>query len=176
MDLPPFDLMWANLPQWFHAKPVPPKKPSDPPKKAFPQIPGVAIPKDWETCCIQMSQALNRAGHRVNYVKKERVLRDAAGTEYMLDVAEMRGYLTTAFFEPEKIARRDDKKGLIPRWAVQTQIVDRKGIIAFGGRHIDLWDGRKIHGEHYIAEALWEADSAVTDGLFFWEAKAAPKP
>ena len=89
--------------------------------------------------------------------------------EYLLDVKEMREYINSEYGNAQVIARRDWGGHTINRWVIQTVLMDRRGIIAFGGRHIDLWDGRKIHGEHYIQSALWEADSALTDGIFFWE-------
>ena len=56
---------------------------------------------------------------------------------------------------------------------MQASLDQRQGIIAFGGRHIDLWNGTRIHGEGYIQTALWEAKSAVRDGIFFWDVSAA---
>jgi len=44
----------------------------------------------------------------------------------------------------------------------------KRGILAFGNRHIDLWDGEKIHGINYRASALWEASSALSEGLFLF--------
>jgi hypothetical protein len=161
-------MLWANLPQWFEAKEVAAAAGQEPTHKAFPQMPGLLIPKDWETCCIQMSHALNKAALPVNYSNKQRVLTDPVGNEYMLDVKEMRGYLKK-YGDPDIISRVDANGNPTPRWVVQAVLSDRKGIIAFGGRHIDLWNGSKIHGEGYILGALWEAKSALSDGIFFWE-------
>jgi len=158
-----FDDMWKYLPQWFDAEGIPPGE-KHPKEKVFRQIPGMKIPAGWETCCVQMSYALARSGHKVSYSNKSRVLRDGFGNEYLLDVAEMRGYLN-GFQDAEKIER----PARIPRWLVQAVLSGRKGILAFGGRHIDLWNGSRIHGESYIESALWEAASTIKNGLFFWE-------
>jgi hypothetical protein len=103
-----FTTLWANLPQWFEAKEVKVPTGEKPRFKAFPQIPGLNIPIAWETCCIQMSHALNKCGLNVNYSNKLRVLSDSAGREYMLDVAEMRGYLKK-HGPPDNIGRVDAK-------------------------------------------------------------------
>jgi hypothetical protein len=87
----------------------------------------------------------------------------------MLDVGEMRGYLNETYEEAEKIRRVDSNGKVMPRIAIEGYLGGRKGIIAFGGRHIDLWSGGRIHGERYITAALWEAASAISDGIFFWD-------
>lgn len=171
-----FHKLWANLPQWSDAKDVPGPNGSPATQKAFPQIPGLTIPIAWETCCIQMSHALNKSGLKVSYSNKQRVLRDTAGNEYMLDVAEMRGYLDQQYGKAESLSRVDVHGSVVPRIALQGALDERKGILAFGGRHIDLWNGSRIHGENYIEAALWEASSAISIGLFFWEVTSAASP
>jgi hypothetical protein len=166
-----FSTLWKNLPQWSDARKI---VPPNPPKfKSFPQIPGLHIPVAWETCCIQMSHAMNKCGLNIRYEDKKRVLTDTAGNEYMLDVKEMRGYLSKNYGSPDNVSRTDVNGKIIPRFALQASLADRHGIIAFGGRHIDLWDGRRIHGENYIESALWEAKSTISDGIFFWDVEDA---
>lgn len=166
-----FSALWDKLPHWFQCKEIPPTPPAtDPSFKAFPQIPGMRIPVDWETCCIQMSCALNQVGLRINYFDKNRVIVDPQGNEYLLDVGEMRGYLNSKYGQAETVARVDANNKLLPRWLLQQSVLaGRQGIIGFGNRHIDLWNGTKIHGEGYILSALWEAESALTRGISFWE-------
>jgi hypothetical protein len=146
-----FDTLWANLPQYFEVRKI-----------------ITNIPEGWETCCIQMSHALNMAGLPINYGNKNRVLQ-FHGREHMLDVTEMRGYLNTTYEDAETISRVDVNGKLIARIALQGYLDQRQGIIAFGGRHIDLWNGTQIHGKNYIQSALWEANSAIRDGIFFWD-------
>jgi hypothetical protein len=149
-----FSVLWNHLPQWFEVR----QKITN-------------IPKGWETCCIQMSYAFNRANLDIDYPNKARVLR-FHGKEHMLDVKEMRLYIDETYEPAERIAHRDVKGAMINRWVLQSVIEGRRGVIAFGNRHIDLWNGSRIHGEHYIQSALWEADSALSQGLFFWEVSA----
>ena len=162
-----FDELWSNLPQWFECAKINPPDPAT--FKAFPQISGMNIPVDWETCCIQMSHALNMVGQPINYFNKNRVLTDASGNEYILAVPEMRDYLNK-FGAADVIARIDANGGLMPRWLVQSGgLGDRKGIVAFGDRHIDLWNGTTIHGQGYIEAAIWEHATTLNKGLFFWD-------
>ena len=146
-----FDMLWANCPQYYTVRKI-----------------ITNIPAGWETCCIQMSHAMNMAGLPVNYSDKKRVL-VFNGREHMLDVKEMRGYLNTNYEDADVISRVDANGKLVPRIAIQSYLDQRQGIIAFGGRHIDLWNGTQIHGKNYIESALWEAPSAIREGIFFWD-------
>ncbi len=62
-----FDTLWSNPPQWFDCAEIKPPDPAT--SKAFPQIPGMNIRVDWETCCIQMSHALNMVSLPINYFR-----------------------------------------------------------------------------------------------------------
>lgn len=120
----------------------------------------------WETCCIQMSYALNRAGARIKNTGKN-VGFIEKGFNYIINVPTMREYLNGEYGEAEKFERSGEANSRI---AIISQIVDRTGIIAFGDRHIDLWNKNNIHRPtNYIMSALWEAKSAMTKGIFFWE-------
>src|SRR5262249_18506613 len=111
----------------------------------------------------------NASGLPIHYRDRRRIVIDQNGNEYMLDVTEMRSYLKDSYGPPENLARTDDAGGLIPRFLIQGMLWGRKGVIAFGGRHIDLWDGAQIHGQGYDLPAIWEAVSALRDGVFFWD-------
>ena len=75
----------------------------------------------------------------------------------------MRDYLNGEYFEAENYQGGE-------RIAKIAQIVDRTGIIAFGDRHIDLWNKTNIHRpSHYILSALWEDKTTLEKGIFFWE-------
>lgn len=162
-----FDALWASLPQCSDAKAINPPDPAV--NKRFSQIPGMDIPIGWETCCIQMSSALNSNGLPIDYFNKSRVIHDGAGNEYMLDVSEMRGYLGQTYVEPDVYPRSDGAGGILSRGDTQDMMGGRRGILAFGNRHIDLWDGTKIHGQNYNVAALWEAPSAIQYGVALWE-------
>jgi hypothetical protein len=50
------------------------------------------------------------------------------------------------------------------------QISGRHGILAFGHRHIDLWEGSRYHWQElYNDYYLWHCDSIALRGIFFWE-------
>lgn len=124
------------------------------------------IPQDWETCCIQMSYALNKAGARIKNKGGVVGLQDG-GQNYIIRVSTMREYLNDEYGEAENY-----RAGT--RIAKISQIVDRQGIIAFGDRHIDLWNRTNIHRpSDYILSALWEAKSALENGVYFWEVPSA---
>jgi type VI secretion system (T6SS) effector Tae4 (amidase) len=120
------------------------------------------IPKGWETCCIQMSYALNRAGAPIR--NRGGVVGLQSGNEnFIINVPTMRGYLDAEFGTAENFVAGS-------RIARISQFVDRFGILAFGDRHIDLWDGTQLQRpSDYIPSAIWEHRTALVKGLFFWE-------
>ena len=126
------------------------------------KVPG--LPKG-ETCCFQMCHALNKAGarvrplsHGVDYIVQ--------GENHYSRVSGLREYLNERY-EPGEIINRGRH---VARIAVIAQIIDRVGILAFGNRHIDLWNRTQIQRPtDYIASAIWEAPSVFTVGYTFWE-------
>ena len=120
------------------------------------------IPEGWETCCIQMSYAMNKAGARIKNTGGNVGLTDKNGN-YIIRVSTMRDYLNAEYFEAENYQGG-------ARIAKIAQIVDRTGILAFGDRHIDLWNKTNIQRPaDYIPSALWEDKSTIEKGIFFWE-------
>jgi len=121
-----------------------------------------AIPKGWETCCIQVSFALNRSGAPIK--NKVGVVGLQSGRDnFIIRVPTMRDYLDDEFGEAENYVGG-------ARIAKISQIIDRTGILAFGDRHLDLWNRTDIHRPSlYIMSALWEAKSTLDKGIFFWE-------
>jgi hypothetical protein len=116
------------------------------------------IPKGWETCCIQMSYALNKAGAPIRN-RGGVVGLQSGGQNFIIRVPTMRDYLNDEFGEAENYTGG-------ARIAKISQIVDRTGILAFGDRHIDLWNRTDIHRpSYYIMSALWEAKSALEKGI-----------
>jgi hypothetical protein len=120
------------------------------------------IPKGWETCCIQMSHALNGAGAPIKNTGGVVGLQDR-GRNYAIRVPTLRAYLDREFGAAENYKA-------LQRFVKIAMITDRTGILAFGDRHIDLWDGSDIHRpSDYILSALWESKSALEKGIYFWE-------
>jgi len=125
-----------------------------------------------ETCCIQLSYALNMCGLPINYFNKGRVL-TCNGMEFMLAVKEMRDYLGSTYGDAEIIKRVDVNGNLIGRIAIKAYLDSRQGVIAFGQRHIDLWNGTEIHGKAVVTDGIWDAPSAISQGIFFWDVSPA---
>jgi hypothetical protein len=126
-----------------------------------------------ETCCIQLSYALNMCRLPINYYNKGRVL-TCNGMEFMLAVKEMRDYLGSTYGDAEIIKRVDVNGNLIGRIAIKAYLDSRQGVIAFGQRHIDLWNGTEIHGKAVVTDGIWDAPSAISQGIFFWDVSPAP--
>ena len=126
----------------------------------------VNYPNDWETCCIQMSYALNKSSAIIkNTGKNVGFIED--NLNYIIDVPTMRDYLNGEFGEAENFERAGEANSRI---AIKSQIIDRTGIIAFGDRHIDLWNKTNIHRPAlYNMAALWDGKSTLTKGVFLWE-------
>jgi hypothetical protein len=120
----------------------------------------------WETCCIRLSRALNYAGAPIEGLsaisnpymesKKVRAQKGADDLWYIYSTYDMRAYLTGAYRPPTRLNGNVKAKDvLVP------------GIILFGWRHIDLWDGEKI-----CNLALFGHSSAKTHGVFLWPTPA----
>lgn len=102
-----FGLLANNLMGWDEAQEV---RPPDPPVyKVFPRIQGLNIPVDWETCCIEMSFAMNMGGLRL--VSGD--LQDANGFYYYQRVPEVRDYLNRTYEAAQNYARADATGALI---------------------------------------------------------------
>lgn len=85
------------------------------------------------------------------------------GKKYYGRVSTMRVYLDQEYGDAENYVGGE-------RIAKISQIIDRTGILAFGNRHIDLWNRTRIHRPaDYIPSAIWEDRSALDLGIFFWE-------
>jgi hypothetical protein len=141
-----FGVLMLNHPSWYEDI-----------KKKVP-----TIPAGWETCCVQVSWAFNKSGARIKNTGGNVGLVDRNGN-YIILVSTMRDYLNNEYFEAENYQGGE-------RIAKISQIVDRTGIIAFGDRHIDLWNKTHIHRpSDYLPSALWEDKTTLEKGIFFWE-------
>jgi hypothetical protein len=139
------------------------------------EVKTTAIAEKYNTCCIQLSMALNKSQLRVeNYdyfdpwlpvnkvdsAKSNRVraLSDTKGDNYIFSVLDMKVYLNNKYFKAENYQKPYKKN-----------IAGRKGIIAFGIEHIDLWNGKEFHQEQIFgAWSAWDHSDAG-GGIFFWE-------
>jgi hypothetical protein len=138
---------------------------------------GKFLKTDQETCCIQLSYALNNsfltigsdyAYHDVRVATgKVRAIQDDQGYNYIYSTADLKVYLDNKYFPCENY-RGPSRKELVKN------IQGRQGIIGFGGRHIDLWNGSKYQWEDLYFN-MWSLDShgagAQTQfhGIYFWE-------
>lgn len=123
-----------------------------------------------ETCCVQLSYALNRSGACIeNYAYwnpfYQRTVRAFQGTDnrfYIIEVSDMRYYLDNRYGNAENY--NGTKQQIIEH------IKGRRGILAFGYRHIDLWVGGDIDWPAgYNMDYLWSNPSLKKQGIFFWE-------
>jgi hypothetical protein len=125
---------------------------------------GESIKKfDWETCCIRISRALNYAGHPVqgfgniaNPAMSDGKVRAQQGADkkwYIFSTYDLKAYLSVKYGQPKSFpgsATADDVKG-------------NPGIIMFGWRHVDLWDGEKV-----ARLSLFASGNVLKDGLYLW--------
>lgn len=127
---------------------------------------------NWETCCIQISYALNHSGAVIeNYAsydntamgRKVRALKSNDDRYYIFEVTDMKTYLNGRYGVAEN--HRGKKKGMIDA------IRGRTGIIAFGHRHVDLWEGERFHWQQLYID-LWLHESTTKRGVFFWQVGA----
>jgi hypothetical protein len=125
-----------------------------------------------ETCAVQLSYALNRCsgGVIVNYAYPDATVatgkvRGFEGNDkmnYIYSVVDMKVYLSNKYGTPENYKSSKAK--------VIEKIKGRRGILAMGYRHIDLWDKTDIHrSADYLMDYLWTNESLQVRGVFFWE-------
>jgi hypothetical protein len=127
---------------------------------------GKSIKEDnWETCCIRLSRALNYGGSPVQGFGNiantfigipgahVRAQRGADKKWYIYSTYDLRAYLSVKFGQPKRF----------PGSATQADVKGMPGIIMFGWRHVDLWDGNSV-----ARLDLFAAGSVLTDGLYLW--------
>ena len=129
-----------------------------------------------ETCCVQLSYALNNSFLTItDYAYpdvrvdtgKVRAITDDNGYNYIYSTVDMKVYLDNKYFPCENY-RGSSRADLV------SHIKGRQGIIGFGGRHIDLWNGNKFQWEDLYYN-MWSLDEhqagAMTqlNGIYFWE-------
>ena len=79
---------------------------------------------------------------------------------YIFEVTDMKTYLNGRYGLAEN--HRGKKKEMIDK------IRGRTGIIAFGHRHVDLWEGERFHWQQLYID-LWLDESTTKRGVFFWQ-------
>jgi hypothetical protein len=124
-----------------------------------------------ETCTVQLSYALNQSNAVIqNYdypdptlaTGKVRVFQGGDGLSYIFAVPDMKVYLNKTCGDAENF------RGT--QLEITNGITGRNGILAFGHRHIDLWDGDNVHRPSmYNMAYLWTCPSIRLRGAFFWE-------
>lgn len=126
---------------------------------------------NFETCCIRLSRALNYGGVPVDgfagmaneYMGADGKVRAKKGDDkkwYVYSCYDMRVYLSKKYGTPKAF----------PGDSTETAVSGKPGIIMFGFRHVDLWDGSKIG-----RLALFGHESAKMHGLLLWPTPA-PAP
>lgn len=121
-----------------------------------------------ETCCVQVSYALNRSGQVIEnyaydnpyYKRKVRAFKANDGMHYIIEVSDFRFFLDNRYGLSEN--HTGSKQQMIE------QIEGHTGILAFGYRHIDLWEGDRYHWQQLYLD-LWGFASVKKHGIFFWE-------
>jgi len=130
-----------------------------------------------ETCAVQMSWALNHCGFAIGvyaYQSNEvyggtvRAYQsppqrpEDGGHTYIFAVPDMKVYLNNTYGDADNYSgSKDDMIG---------NISGRQGILSFGHRHIDLWDGSDFLQNGLISPGVWHDRSVRMRGIFFWEA------
>jgi hypothetical protein len=122
-----------------------------------------------ETCAVQVSYALNHSGNAIHdyaYPSQEvatgkvRAYKAQDNLFYIFAVPDMKVYLNNEFGTAENY------KGT--KADMMAKINGRHGLLAFGHRHIDLWQGSRFHWQDLYLD-LWGFDSVTLRGIFFWE-------
>lgn len=155
MALPPIDKLFANLPLGT---------PAEVAALIGGPIGKQIIDANWETCCIRLSRALNYSGAPVErwagianpYMGKDGKVRALKGGDekwYIYSTYDLRVYLTARFGVPKRFKGDAD----------ETTVSGVAGVIMFGWRHVDLWDGSKI-----ARLALFGHESARINGVLIW--------
>jgi hypothetical protein len=150
-----FDRLKYNHPSWKNIRSL------------LKNIPGYVN----ETCAVQLSYGLNRAGGIIGdyafpdasvATGKVRGFQGDDALSYIFSVPDIKVYLNNTYGDSENYNGSKQQ--------MTKNINDRHGILAFGHRHIDLWTGNNIHRpSDYKLSYLWSNDSVQLRGIFFWE-------
>jgi hypothetical protein len=99
----------------------------------------------WDTCCIRLSQALNTSGVPIDgfqnmaspYIgipkAKVRASRGGDNGWYIYSCYDLRAYLESRFGYAKRFGSFES-----------SALSSERGIIMFGFRHVDLWDGTDV--------------------------------
>jgi Type VI secretion system (T6SS), amidase effector protein 4 len=121
---------------------------------------------DYETCCIRVSRALNYSGLPVkNFASmsskglatgKVRAMTGADSKWYIYSTYDLKVYLTRTY-SPPKFFKGD---------STAEDVSNEAGIVMFGWRHVDLWDGQNTS-----RLSMFGRDETKKDGLWIWPVK-----
>jgi hypothetical protein len=120
----------------------------------------VDFPDTYPTCTVTLCYAFNQSKEIVNAKPSETGF-FYNNERYIQLVRTMRGYLDRKYGKAENYS---GSKTLI-----QMVLGGRRGIIAFGNMHIDLWMGTDIHRPSLFRPVIWTDKSTIDNGIFFWE-------
>lgn len=120
----------------------------------------VDFPDTYPTCTVTLCYAFNQSKNFVNAKPSETGFY-YNNQKYIQLVITMREYLDRTYGKAENYF---GSKTLI-----QMILGGRKGIIAFGNMHIDLWMGTDIHRPALFRPVIWTDNSTIKNGIFFWE-------
>jgi type VI secretion system (T6SS) effector Tae4 (amidase) len=159
MGLPSISQMWPNYPQGTKEEVA----------KVVGGTVGDNITKyDWDTCCIRLSRVLNYSGVPVTgfaamdnpYMSKTSKVRASKGGDakwYIYSTYDLRVYLSTRYGQPKKFKGDAD----------ESTVSGVPGIIMFGFKHVDLWDGSKVCHLEFFGDP-----KVKSEGVLIWPTAA----
>jgi len=125
-----------------------------------------------ETCCVQISYALNRSGGAIHEYRfpdptlnnnHVNAFKSKDNYFYIFGVPDMKIYLNNVYGKAENYKGSKDE--------MIAKIQGRTGLLAFGHRHIDIWLEDHWHLQRHYYD-LWTFPSTQLRGCFFWEASS----
>ncbi len=139
---------------------------------AFRQRIGGAVdsPRLANTCTMRLSEAFNKAGHRIPHGLADLATKKGAdGHHYAIRVAEFRKYMIRTFGSPDIV--RYPRPPLI-RNVEQDDFADLAGVICFEANfgdatgHFTLWNGqRAVHGDYFEGTFGLAVDGGVDGAI-----------
>ncbi len=122
-------------------------------------------PEFENTCTLRISEAFNKAGHRIPQGLADlATMKGADGRHYAIRVAEFKKYMIRTFGKPDIV--RYPRPPLI-RNVEQDDFADLAGVMCFEANlgnatgHFTLWDGQSaVHGDYFSrarSVSLWMA-------------------
>jgi|LNFM01.1.fsa_nt_gb hypothetical protein len=140
------------------------------PAKGAPEVKaliGGKVNADWITnaCAIRVSRALNKAGHRIPYIKSDKGAETVSGADaqwYIFRVVQLRKHMIGKYGQPSiAITRSGSGPISMGSFAGKSGIIEFEVAFSDATGHFDLWDGSRCLYEGYFDKAksvsLWKA-------------------